>query len=56
MWVVKKCKGIQKQGSKFKNKIIRTDNKIGEGGGKMISEILKMNSTLTTLNVSGEMR
>ena len=29
-----------------------TDNKIGDEGAKMISESLKINTTLTTLNLS----
>ena len=33
-----------------KNKVIRTDNKIGDEGARMISESLKINNTtLTTL-------
>ena len=34
--------------------MMHTDNKIGAEGAKMISEALKCNTTLTTLNLCGE--
>ena len=34
--------------------IFRTDNKIGTEGAKSLSEALKINSSLTKLNLSGE--
>ena len=33
---------------------IWTDNKIGDSGARMISELLKANCTLTTLDLSGD--
>ena len=33
---------------------IWTDNKIGEEGAKMISKLLKINTTLTKLDLSGD--
>ena len=30
----------------------KVDNKIGDSGARMISEVLKCNSTLTTLNLT----
>ena len=32
----------------------QTVNKIGAEGGRLMSEALKINTTLTTLNLSGE--
>ena len=31
-----------------------TDNEIGDEGAKAMSEMMKVNSTLTTLNLGGE--
>jgi len=38
------------------NKLLQTENNIAESGGRTISEALKVNSTLTSLDLESEDR
>ncbi len=49
---MKKTRNINRKKTR-KNKM-KTENKIGVEGAKMISEVMKSNSTLTSLNLGCE--
>ena len=54
-WVSERKKKKKKKKKRKRNEMIKwiwTDNKFGDEGARMISEALKSNSTLTTLDLS----